>query len=106
MQVFREIEVADLVDLLERDNSIKLIDIRSVKEINTGFIPGAEHMPMHMLPIKMNELEKDRKTILYCHIGARSAKACAYLMENGFEQVHNLRGGMIAWAKSGLQMAQ
>jgi rhodanese-related sulfurtransferase len=106
MQVFREIEVADLVDLLEQDNSIKLIDIRSEKEINTGFIPGAEHMPMHMLPIKMNELEKDRKTILYCHVGARSAKACAYLHENGFEQVHNLRGGMIAWAKSGLQMAQ
>ena len=105
MQVFREIEVADLVELLEQDNSIRLIDIRSEKEINSGLIPGAEHLPMHMLPLKMNELEKDRTTILYCHIGARSARACAYLLENGFDQVHNLRGGMVAWAKSGLQVA-
>ena len=104
MQVFREIEVAELVDLLEQDNRIRLLDIRSKNERGEGSIPGAVHLPVHLLPLKMNELEKDRTTVLYCHLGSTSARACAYLLQNGFEQVHNLRGGMVAWANSGLQL--
>lgn len=105
MQVFREIEIAELLELLETENSdVQLIDIRSDSDLYKGTIPGSEHVPMHLLPLKINELKKDKITVLYCHVGILSAKACSYLAANGFDYVHNLRGGVQAWAKSGLQL--
>jgi len=106
MRVFREIEVADLFNMLEEDkNKIKLIDIRDTVEYDQGAIPGAENLPVHILPEKMNELDRDRILIFYCQVGIRSAQICAYFLEHGFVHVHNLRGGILAWRQSGLQVA-
>ncbi|MDH5572599.1 MAG: rhodanese-like domain-containing protein [Gammaproteobacteria bacterium] len=105
MQVFREIEIAELLELLEKEsNNVQLFDVRSDGELYEGLIPGSAHLPMHSLPLKINELNKDKITILYCHVGVLSARACAYMTANGFDYVHNLRGGIQAWAKSGLQL--
>ncbi|MCU7855727.1 MAG: rhodanese-like domain-containing protein, partial [Candidatus Thiodiazotropha sp. (ex Lucinoma borealis)] len=43
--------------------------------------------------------------ILYCHSGARSYHACAYLAQQGFQNAINLRGGILSWARSGFQLA-
>lgn len=106
MRVFREIEVAELFNMLEEDkNKIKLIDIRDTVEYDQGAIPGAKNLPVHILPEKMNELDKNKTLIFYCQVGIRSAQICAWFLENGFKHVHNLRGGIQAWRQSGLQVA-
>jgi len=56
---------------------------------------------MHTIPLRMSELERDVKLILVCRSGARSAQACMYLMQQGYENVFNLRGGMMAWHGNG-----
>ncbi len=106
MQVFKEIEVADLATLL-KDNkkNVSLIDIRNPVEANQESIPGSENVPMHQLPLRLDKIRKDQLVILYCQVGARSARACAYLSVNGFDNVHNLRGGIQAWKLSGLDVA-
>jgi hypothetical protein len=58
-------------------------------------------MPMHLIPLRLNEMPRDRDLVLYCRSGARSYQACAYMMQQGYHRVLNLRGGIIAWARHG-----
>jgi rhodanese-related sulfurtransferase len=82
--------------------AIHLIDIRSEAEISRGAIGGAQHIPMHLLPLRIQDIPKDKPVVLYCHSGARSAQACAWLSSQGFENMHNLSGGILAWARAGM----
>ncbi len=94
---FKQIDV----DFLEQKDAIHLIDIRSENEVRGGGIGGAIHIPMHLLPIRAHEIPKDKPVVLYCHSGARSMQACSYLSQNGFDNMHNLNGGILAWARAG-----
>lgn len=99
----KEVEVAELNAMLEaEDNAIRVIDVRQPAEIAAGTVPKAETMPMHTIPLRMSELNKEDKLVLVCRSGARSAQACAFLQQQGFNDVYNLRGGMMGWAGSGL----
>ena len=104
MSLINEIEVTELAQLKEKNETIRVIDIRQPAELNSGIIPGAEALPMHIIPLRMNELKRDEKLIMVCRSGARSAQACMYLQQQGYDKVFNLRGGMIAWAGSGLEL--
>lgn len=106
MQVFKEIEVADLASMLEDTNhGVNLIDIRNPADALRESIPGARNVPMHQLPLELDGIQADQLVVLYCQIGMRSAQACAYLSASGFDNVHNLRGGIQAWKSSGLAVA-
>ena len=82
-------------------DDIHVVDIRTEAEVARGVIDGAIHIPMHLLPIKANDLPQDKPVVLYCHSGARSAQACAFMASKGFNNMHNLTGGILAWARSG-----
>ena len=101
MSLINEMEVTELAQLKENGESVRVIDIRQPAELNSGIIPGAEALPMHIIPLRMEELNKDEKLIMVCRSGARSAQACMFLQQQGYEKVYNLRGGMMAWAGGG-----
>jgi rhodanese-related sulfurtransferase len=103
--MIKEIDAHDLQARLNEGDDFLLLDIRSVGEVAQGVLPEAEHMPMHLIPLKINELPKDKAIILYCHSGARSYHACAYLVQQGYQNAINLRGGILGWARSGFQLA-
>ncbi len=101
-----EIEVADLQQQLATASAnVQLIDIRHHVEIVRGMIPGADRLPLHLLPQNLHQVARDKKVVLYCQVGARSAQACSYLERKGFNNVYNLRGGIQAWTNSGLMVA-
>lgn len=81
---------------------IRLIDVRSINEYQNGIIPKGEPIPLHTIPLKMDDLCQKTPTVLYCHSGARSAQACAYLTQQGYDNVYNLQGGIVRWAQQGL----
>ena len=83
-----------------------LLDIRSEGEVARGMLPGAEHLPMHLIPVKLNELPRDKTVVLYCHSGSRSYHATAYLAQQGMNNAVNLRGGILAWARGGFEIAE
>jgi rhodanese-related sulfurtransferase len=99
--VINEIDSGSLHERLGRGDALLLVDIRTPGEVAQGAIPGALEMPMHLIPLRLPELPKDKDVVLYCRSGARSYQACAYLMQQGLTRVLNLRGGIIAWARHG-----
>jgi len=82
-------------------SSIHLIDVRTEGEVARGVISGAIHIPLHLLPLRTDEIPQDRPVVIYCNSGARSAQACAFMNAKGFNNMHNLAGGIMAWARSG-----
>lgn len=106
MSTIKEIEVIELHERFSDDGrGVKVVDVRSAAEVARGAIPGAEHIPLHLLPLRINEIPDASMVVLYCHSGARSAQACAYLSAQGKGNVFNLRGGILAWVRNGLKVA-
>jgi rhodanese-related sulfurtransferase len=90
------------VDALEAGKSqIHLIDVRTEGEVSRGVIDGAIHIPLHLLPLRAADIPQNKPVVIYCNSGARSAQACAFMAAKGFENMHNLSGGIMAWARSG-----
>lgn len=100
-----EIDSESLRRRLAVGDGVMLVDIRTPAEVAQGAIPNAARLPMHLLPLRMNELPRDRDVVLYCRSGARSYQACAYMMQQGYDRILNLRGGIIAWARHGYEIA-
>lgn len=100
MADFKNISVAELVTMLQQ-GGLKLIDVRTEAEVARGKIPQGDALPLHLLPLRMNELDKNTATVFYCQMGGRSAQAAAFAAGNGFSRVYNLQGGITAWAHAG-----
>lgn len=87
-----------------------LVDIRDAPELDAaGRIPGSIHIPRGMLefradpstPYHQEPLDPDKRVILHCASGGRSALAAATLKEMGYEHVAHLDGGFNAWKAAG-----
>ncbi len=102
----KEIDAATLKEMMDKDEDIQLIDVRSQAEFAQGIIPGGEFVPLHTIPLKMNDFDKNKPIVFYCRSGARSAQACAYVQQNTGIEPLNLRGGIIAWYQSGFDIVQ
>jgi rhodanese-related sulfurtransferase len=78
--------------------SITLLDVRSDEERAFTSIEGI-HIPLQELPNRLDELREysDRKLVVYCRSGHRSASVVAWLRSRGFANVLNLEGGLRAW---------
>lgn len=92
----KSMEVPALLDLLDTNEDLYIIDVREDHEVAQGMIPGAKHMALGTIPDSLDELDASKPYIVVCKAGARSANACAYLAEQGFD-VTNLEGGMLAY---------
>lgn len=82
---------------IEAGETIHLIDVREVSEVEAGHIPGITHIPLGLLEFRMHELNKNIPYIMVCRSGGRSGQATAFLEAQGFD-VTNMSGGMLEWA--------
>lgn len=104
MSDFKNITVVELQALLQ-SKPPKLVDVRTDAEVARGKIPQGDSLPLHLIPMRINELDKQATTVFYCQMGGRSAQAAAFAVANGFTDVYNLQGGITAWAHAGLPIA-
>ncbi|MCW8957536.1 MAG: rhodanese-like domain-containing protein [Gammaproteobacteria bacterium] len=103
----KEIDARDLSEWIsDEGRTFRIIDVREPMEIAQGSIPGAEAMPMSSLGSRLSEFDQQEEVVFICRSGARSGQVVAYLAQNGFENVYNLRGGVIGWAQNGLEFAK
>ena len=104
MNSIKEIDAPELAAWVkDKQPNMRVIDVRGMGEIASGTVSGAEAVPLHTLPVKVNEFKRDEKLVFICRSGARSAQACMFLQQQGYENVYNLRGGMMGWMQHGLE---
>ena len=96
-----DINVSELKSRLDAGEKLNIVDVREAWEYEE-FNIGAQLIPLGELQMNLDQLEeyKDQELILHCRSGARSAAACSYLMGNGFTNVRNLTGGILAWQEA------
>ncbi len=99
MRGFKEIQPEVMAQLAV--TGAQVIDVRTESEGAQGVIDGAIHIPLHLLPLRAADIRQDKPVVIYCRTGARSAQACAFMSAQGFGNMHNLAGGIMAWARSG-----
>ena len=89
----------DAQELANLTDQVVLIDVRQPEEFTgeLGHIPGANLIVLDTLAEHLDEIPKDQTVVFVCRSGGRSARAAAYAMEQGYQNVYNLKGGMILW---------
>lgn len=92
------ISVTELKAKLDRKESFVLLDVREPFEHDICHIPEAHLIPLGELPSRMSELDSSEEIVLHCKSGKRSAQALQLLREAGFGRLHNVTGGIEAWA--------
>lgn len=100
MSGYKNIEASELRAMLSQ-GGVRLIDVRTDAEIARGYIEGTVKLPLHLLPMRLHELDAKVPTVFYCQMGGRSAQAAAFAAAQGFAEAYNLQGGITAWAQSG-----
>ena len=106
----RNLSVEELRTALEEDPGLLLLDVRELQErVDLGTVPGAKHAPRGMLefwadprsPYYRDWFRAERRTVLFCASGARSALATRALLDMGFTDVAHLAAGFNGWKKAG-----
>jgi len=93
-----EIQVEELKRRLDAKEDLFVLDVREPHEYQICNI-GGHLIPLNDLPKRVNELDSSREIVVHCKMGGRSAKAVEFLRQAGFKKVHNLAGGINAWAE-------
>ena len=97
-----DITIEELKERLDKGEALTLIDVREEYEFDE-FNIGAKLIPLGELPDRLDEIEalKDQEILIHCRSGARSGRAKEYLESEGFSNVRNVLGGMLAWQAAG-----
>ena len=97
----KQIRAHQLAEWLADESQAKplLLDVRERWEFEMCCLAGSQHIPMHLVPIRCEELNRDQEIVVICHHGGRSMQVAMFLEGKGYADVHNLSGGVEAWAK-------
>ena len=93
-----DMQVEELKRRLDAGDDIFVLDVREPHEHQICNI-GGHLIPLNELPSRVHELDSSREIVAHCKMGGRSAKAVDFLRQAGFTKVHNLAGGINAWAE-------
>ena len=88
----KEITFNDFYQLYQNEQ-LSLVDVREVEEFQTLHLEGAQNLPLSQLADIYDQLDKDLLHYVICKSGIRSARACQFLVEQGYEVI-NVQGGM------------
>lgn len=91
------------MEALLQDKGVQLVDVRTPKEYNEGYIPSAINIDF-LSPTFLEDIEsldKERPIVVYCQSGGRSGKCSKKLEEAGFKKIYDLQGGYSKWKYNG-----
>lgn len=101
------VDPSGATDLINHKDAL-VLDVRSAADFAQGHIINALNIPMNGFKKQIGTLQKhkDRPILITCRSGSQSSMACQQLRKEGFEDVHNLRGGIMAWQSASLPLSK
>jgi len=99
------VDVHTVAEVKDRDD-VYLLDVREQWEYDEGHIPGVTLLPMAEVQSRLDEIPTDKEVIVTCRTGNRSGQVTDYLRQNGFDNVHNMQGGIVAWQQAGYEVSR
>jgi len=93
-----ETDVRELKRKIDAKEDFFLLDVREPNEFQIGRIPGSTLIPLGEVPQRVSEIPRDKEIVVHCKMGGRSAKAAAFLRQQGYKNVKNLKGGILDWS--------
>ena len=81
---------------LYQNGQLSLVDVREIEEFEALHLEGAHNLPLSQLADTYEQLDKEQLHYVICKSGMRSARACQFLEEHGYEVI-NVQGGMTAF---------
>lgn len=105
-KAIQDVTQAELIERMQSNKPPILIDVRSKKELQRGYIEGAKHIYIKEFKSHLRFLEqyKDKDIIVYCYKGPRAEVAEEILLEAGFKNVYDLKGHIKEWKKKKLPL--
>ena len=79
-----------------------LLDVREVDEFRRARVEGSLFIPMSQVQVRMTEIPKDRPILVMCASGSRSQGVTGFLLQQGWEDVGSVAGGIDGWQRLGL----
>ncbi len=92
----KEITVEDLKSMIDNNEEFQLIDVREPFEYEVSNLNGL-NIPLGGILIESDKVSKDIPVVVHCRSGKRSAQAVTLLEQQGFTNLSNLQGGILAW---------
>lgn len=95
-------QLADWIASQAPHGDTVVLDVREAWEVQTACVKAQGFalvtIPMHLIPARIQELDRDQPVAVLCHHGGRSMQVAAFLMQQGFSHVANISGGIHAWS--------
>lgn len=95
----KDITVEELAQWRASEKNFVLLDVREPDELRAAALPDALHIPMRQVPGRLNEIDRGAQIAVLCHHGGRSEQVAHFLAAQGFPNVHNVSGGIDAYAR-------
>jgi rhodanese-related sulfurtransferase len=105
LELAPEVDVDTLAEVKDRED-VFVLDVREQWEYDEGHIPGVVLLPLGEVPARLDEIPTDKTVIVTCRTGNRSGQAVNFLRANGFDNVHNMLGGIVAWEQAGYEVSR
>ena len=105
---YQDLNAKQFNEMIQKEKDVIILDVRTPQEYQEGHISNAINIPVQILGQQLDKLNnfKDKKILVYCRSGHRSAIASQILDRAGFKNVYNLKGGIFEWKASELPLAK
>ena len=106
--MIHNVTVIELKELLDNKESITLIDCREQGEWDEAHLEDATLIPLSNFQNQYADIlkDKDAKILIHCRSGKRSLQACQLLMQEGYSNLSNIEGGILAWDQNGFPVVR
>ncbi len=96
-------EICPTTTMIKVKDGALIVDVRNKYEVEniTFDVPNYINIPLNELEARIHEIPKDKEIVMVCRSGERSLKTTYFLMNVGYENVFNMRDGIIKWVSKG-----
>ncbi len=102
---YEDISVQQAKEMIDR-GEVFILDVRTQEEYDTGHIEDSTLIPVQVIDKRLDEIPRDKKILVYCRTGHRSVQTSEILVNNGFKEVYNMKGGIIGWTDAGYEVVK